>query len=70
MTRVREFKKFLAMKISWTLATAVVTPIPAFAAMNTNNNGADKLWMSIKQLTGVATIIDTGAHPDDERKQK
>jgi len=67
MTRAKVFKKLLSMTISLSLTTAVVTPVPAFAAMNTNNNGADKLWIAIKQLTGVATIMDTGAHPDDER---
>ncbi len=61
LTRALTFAVTLAV-----LATMAV-PLPSAAALNSNNRGADKLWMAIKQLTGVSTIMDTGAHPDDER---
>ncbi len=61
LTRALTFAVTLAV-----LATMTV-PLPSSAALNSNDRGADKLWMAIKQLTGVSSIMDTGAHPDDER---
>ncbi len=63
----KKFTRALALTVTLALMATIMIPLPSSAALNSNNRGAEQLWMAIKQLTGVATIMDTGAHPDDER---
>lgn len=63
----KKLSRTIAAALTLAITVTVATPANASAALNTNNRGAEKLWMAIKQITGVSTIMDTGAHPDDER---
>lgn len=63
----KKFSRTIAAALTLAITATIATPADTSAALNTNNRGAEKLWMAIKQITGVSTIMDTGAHPDDER---
>ncbi len=68
MKKGKKFTRAIAAALSLALAVTIAAPMDASATnLNSNNRGAEKLWMAIKQITGVSTIMDTGAHPDDER---
>ena len=63
----KKLSRTIAAALTLAISATIAIPADTSAALNTNNRGAEKLWMAIKQITGVSTIMDTGAHPDDER---
>ncbi len=63
----KKLSRTIAAALTLAISVTLATPADTSAALNTNNRGAEKLWMAVKQVTGVSTIMDTGAHPDDER---
>jgi len=67
MKMSKSISRAMALAITLALTATIALPLPSSAALNSNNRGADQLWMALKQLTGISTIMDTGAHPDDER---
>lgn len=67
MKASKKLSRTIAAALTLAITVTIATPGNSSATLNTNNRGAEKLWMAIKQVTGVSTIMDTGAHPDDER---